>query len=294
MHKRFAVVVFDRVFDTTPKQEVITLDALVDGLMRFEVKREVKRNELRELRRIERCHDKWRLGEDWAGRVWRRIREAEHQARRDGEDIHLAVAARVEKLKKDARGLAKKELRIWSPALYQEGGRRESQYVQHLSCLVLDYDEGLPLDWATEEWKDYLHVVHTTFSHNRDTPKFRIALPLAQPVLAADWEGFWSWAQHRAGMAVDPAPSAPSSTFALPATPSEEAERLAHVNDGPLLDPVAEGLVSRTDRVPELRVTDPHSHFHGGAPDHEYIEVRRALQPLYDPDELEDAFEDMF
>jgi hypothetical protein len=292
--ERFAVVVFDRVFDTTPKQEVIALDTLIAGLLRFEVKREVHRNQRREVRRIHDNYDKWRTGEDWAGRIWRRLRTAEHAARANGEDINLAVKAKVDRLLKDAKGLAKKELRIWSPALYQEGKRRESQYVQHLSCLVLDYDEGMPIEWATDAWSDHLHVVHTTFSHTTETPKFRIALPLAHPVLAEDWPVFWSWAQHRSGMAIDPAPCAPSSTFALPATPDEGALRIAQVNPGRLLDPLNDSPITRTDVVPPLRVTNPHSHFHGGAPDHTYIEVPRSLDPLDDPDALEDAFEDMF
>jgi len=236
------------------------------------------------------------MGEEWAGRVWRRIREAEHEARREGDDIHLAVAARVERMRRDAKGLAKKDLRLWSPACYEPGGRRESRYVRHLSCLVLDYDEGLPIDWATEEWKNYLHIVHTTFSHSAETPKFRIVLPLALPVIAEDWGRFWTWGQHRAGMAIDPAPSAPSSTYALPATPNEKAPRLAHINDGPLLDPMGEGVVTRTAQVPPQMVTDPHSHFHGGAPDHDYIQLKRGsdLEPLNDPDELDEAFEEMF
>ena len=71
---------------------------------------------------------------------------------------------------------------------------------------------------------------------------------------------------------------------------------MAHVNDGPLLDPLGEGVVTRTAEAPPLMVTDPHSHFHGGAPDHEYIQLKRGsdLKPLNDPDELDEAFEEMF
>ncbi len=53
-------------------------------------------------------------------------------------------------------------------------------------------------------------MLHTTWSHTDDHHKFRVVLPLAVPVRAADWRPFWDWAAARTGpRSAEPPPELP-------------------------------------------------------------------------------------
>jgi hypothetical protein len=97
----------------------------------------------------------------------------------------------------------KEALPLWSPALYRSGGHRQKSDVLSVSMLVLDYDDGTPIENAEGIWGPWAHIVYTTPSHRPDTPRFRVVLPLAEPVEAKDWPQVWAWAERRAGKTID-------------------------------------------------------------------------------------------
>lgn len=195
------------------------------------------------------------------------------------------------KLRRKDKDEAKKALRLWSPAWYS-GDRRGSEGVAQLSCLVLDFDGGLQPQQASELFGEHLHVLHSTWSHRPERPKFRVCLPLAHPVPAADWSRVWEWGQERVGGRADPAPKSPGSTFALPAVVDAEHPRLGWLQEGPLLDPVALGLCSAAP-PPPLRVPEREHPFHrAGLPGRRY-EIEHARRPAPDWD-VDAAFEELF
>ena len=284
---RFAVATFGRVFDAQPSQDVVDLDTLVAGLTRFQVKRKLARRVERELASLDRAFASWEAGTPRTknGLAYARV------AKEEGDDaaraLHASHRAR-------AKGAAKRDLRLWSPTLYRQGGRRTSDDVIALSCLVLDHDDGTSPDALSACWAGSLHVVHSTWSHTPELPKLRVCLPLAQPVRAADWRAVWTWGAARAGDHADPALKSPASTYALPATPSIASPRLAFVRPGALLDPVALGLARAAEAPPASPEAPPTSHFRPSQDD-TWIEVP-VDAPRVEPtkDEWADAFDDPF
>ncbi|MCB9603594.1 MAG: hypothetical protein H6720_25015 [Sandaracinus sp.] len=274
---RFAVATFDRVFDATPKRDVIDLATLVRGLVTFILKPELAKTVARDLEQLDRALASIEAGTRLGGRRYGRLARAEKEGGLE------AARKEHERLRAKAKARAKMDLRLWSPAHFREGARRESTDVQHVSCLVLDYDSGAPIEESTAHWRGCFHVVHSTWSYTHEHPKYRLVLPLARPVMADDWRRFWDWGAARAGMRNDPALKSPASTFALPATPAREAPRIALVRAGRLFDPLESGLPLRTDVVPDEVPPPGPTHFRGD-PDEKTLDehpdgyVRDALE----------------
>jgi hypothetical protein len=131
----------------------------------------------------------------------------------------------------------KRALPAWSPARFRPGATRKAGAVEEVSCLVLDFDAGEP-DEALAAWADHLVVLHTTWSHAPEAPRFRLVLPLARPVSLSAWARAWGWAAERAPGA-DPACKDPSRLYFRPARPRPDAPHLAEVRLGAPLDILA-------------------------------------------------------
>jgi hypothetical protein len=269
----FAVVTFERVFDVTPKEDVLTLSELVRGLTTFDLKPALRKAIARETARIDTAWDQWTCGEEGTSKIWRGFERTRKQAAADGRDPDHAVRAQVEQLRKNARARAKTDLRLFSPAHYTPGARRGRSGVVHLSCLVLDYDGGTRVAQARRTWERWFHVIHSTWSHTEAYPKFRVCLPLAGPVEVAAWRPLWEWAARRTGGQVDPSMKQEAATYAVPATPSRQQPRVCVVHAGDLLDPVVEGLVSWFAEPPPPPPPPPGkgTHFRGGVDGHTYL-----------------------
>ncbi len=273
---RFAVCTFDRVFDTAPKQETVTLQQLISALLRFDLKPDLEGNVRRLMGKIDRAWEAWEEGGYRPGKQFTALKKAADAAKRDGKDVDEMVRIAFDRLRTDARGMPKRDLRLWSPTLYKPNAKRGGDDVVHLSCLVLDYDKGLVFEEAQAPWLDYFHLAHSTWSHTHEKPKFRIVLPLAGPVRPEEWHTVWNWAFGITGDWIDHAMKGIGVTFALPSSPSFEAPKIAVLHDdAPLLDPLAEGLIADYAPPPPVveEIDRPDSHFKGGIPGHIYQEL---------------------
>ena len=272
---RFAFVTFTRVFDTETRQEWATLPELVRMFRRFEVRPQTQQRVDKELRRIDVAEDAWRRRKEHGGAVYRELAKTAAHAQRQGQDTETALTTKLAELRKNAAAIAKRDLHLWSPALYRPGAKRGKEGVQHVSCLVLDYDAGVSIAEATATWRQWFHLLHTTWSHTPERPRFRMILPLAAPVLAHEWEAVARWAEERTGFRIDPTGKSASSTFALPAVGSEDSPCLAICQPGELLDPVVEGLVQQAAQRSEQPFTPAADSIIGGFPGKTYIEPAR-------------------
>ena len=137
----------------------------------------------------------------------------------------------------------KSDLPAWSPVRYPPGARRSKRAVEVVSCLVFDVDDGMPIAAAVDAWRtaDHSFILHTSWSHTADHPKFRIVLPLLEYVPALEWGRGW-----RAGLALwrsvcgdewtpDPACSDASRLYYLPGAPGRSV-REVHTHAGDLLE----------------------------------------------------------
>lgn len=287
MAPRFAIATFKRVFDTQPARDVLTLEQLTQGLLRFQTKPKMARQVERDLQRIEEAWASYERGERLGGRRWGIL------ARADKRGGRSAARKAYEKLKLKAHGRIKTDLRLWAPALYIDGGRRESDNVVHISCLVQDFDGGVAIEEASGWWKPHYHIVHSTWSYTPRHPKFRLCLPLLRPVLAEDWRTFWAWGSERAGHRNDQALKSPGSTFALPAVQDKRHPRRAFVHPGPLLDPLASGVIDR-EAVPPPELPVPKTSHFRGDPGETYLEHPSEPFVEYEPPEREVVAADDF
>lgn len=244
------VTTFRRVFDTMPVQEVLTLPELVAALRRFELKPEVLARAQREIARVRRATTRVKAGLHAGAGVEVPLKKAADEAQKARRDPTAAIEAAGLRLEEEARKKAKGDLRVWSPTLYAPGSdKRGGEHVTHLSCLVLDHDDGTRIEDASARWSKYFHLVHSTWSHTDAHHRFRLVVPLAHLVLAQDWARIWQWAAAHSGHAVDGALKNPSSHYALPVVPNLNWPRAAFSRPGAILSPFDEGLV---DAIPEV------------------------------------------
>lgn len=257
--RTFPVCTFKRVFDTSPLGEVLTLSELVACFRRFELKADLRAKIERELSRIDRALEQALIGRAGTGERFAHIEAAGRDARARGAgDPSLAMRAKAEELRAHARAAAKRDLRLWSPTRYRDGWKeRGSDGVTHISCLVLDYDRGVRVEDALALWQDYFFMMHTTWSHTPEYPKFRVILPLAAPVPSAHWDTLWRWAEKHGAGEIDRAMKGVAATYALPAVSHPEQARDAITHPGPLLDPRELGIVIGAPlRLPIHHVTN--------------------------------------
>lgn len=104
---------------------------------------------------------------------------------------------------------AKVDAPAWSPVAMVEGtSRRLKANVKHVSCLVLDCDNGEPLDVLERLGDEYVRIGHTSWSHSPAHPKARVVFPLATPCPVEHWPRVWAaaaeWAASQ-GVAIDKA-----------------------------------------------------------------------------------------
>lgn len=95
----------------------------------------------------------------------------------------------------------------WSACIC-EPPHRAATNVCGLSALVLDYDNGTPLDDACGTWREYMGALHTSRSHTAEKPRFRIVLPFSRIVTPDEYAILWRWAQKLSaaeGHRIDPA-----------------------------------------------------------------------------------------
>lgn len=106
--------------------------------------------------------------------------------------------------------------------------RRAARFVEAVSCLVLDLDQGEPLKRAKGLIDGRRAILHTSWSHTPAYPKGRIVFPLAEPAPASKWGDVWTAAEQWARsveLTIDPATKDASRLYFLPAVPKGDAER---------------------------------------------------------------------
>lgn len=131
----------------------------------------------------------------------------------------------------------------WSPVNYKLGTTRGNHNVESIYLAVLDIDNGTPVEIIKEKLKGYAALIHTSFSHTAELPKYRIIVPLAKPVPAAEWPQTWTRINAYLGNVNDPATKDAARIYFIPAKPAASAGHFVAVMEGAWLD---------VDLLPEL------------------------------------------
>jgi hypothetical protein len=137
----------------------------------------------------------------------------------------------------------------WGPHILREN-RRLAVMVEHVTALVLDFDEGLDVDGAMALFPRAERVAYSTFSATAEEPRCRLVLPLAHHVAGPIWSGVIRGILKDIGhgkQAADPKCVDPSRLFLLPCAGPVEVAAYA---EGDLTD-VSE-YVERAEYEAEL------------------------------------------
>jgi len=150
--------------------------------------------------------------------------------------------ARVEFTSPPRNVATKAALRGWSPASF-EGDQRGKARVQSVHALCIDYEPrgdhpGTSIEEALGLWRGFFGLLHTSYSHKPDSPRFRVILPLSRPLTAEEFARAWAWMARRceeAGHSIDLATSDASRLWFFPGTPDGGEYRVIPL-EGKLLD----------------------------------------------------------
>lgn len=93
-------------------------------------------------------------------------------------------------------GSEKNKMPLWSPCIFHLGKKADNENSIEISCLVWDFDIGLKKDVVLEvvDRLDFAYFAHSSWSNSIACDKFRIVLPLAEPICSVDWEYAWTGA----------------------------------------------------------------------------------------------------
>jgi len=147
---------------------------------------------------------------------------------------------------------AEKDGALWSPAVF-DPPRRLLKNVREVSSLVLDYDCGADFDQDLQPWRAYTFAAHTTFNHTEGAHRFRVIIPLSEPIPATDFPRLWKWAARVSGGKIDSAASDASRMFYVPVRRTEAAQYLSEIHEAEFLNWRALDLPAQ-EKLPEAPV----------------------------------------
>ncbi|KAF0248229.1 MAG: hypothetical protein FD167_2368, partial [bacterium] len=145
---------------------------------------------------------------------------------------------------------ASKDGKAFAPATFN--GNRSKENAQETFLLVLDCDDGTPLEESMTKCKNlgYSFAIYTTFSHTQEKHKFRVVFLLATPIPANNYPQLWQWIAKQFPN-IDPAPKSTASIFYYPAIKTKDSPFYAESFGGKLLDWTKLPLVAIAEEPPK-------------------------------------------
>lgn len=156
-------------------------------------------------------------------------------------DPAMALATAADTARREAVATIKGRLPCWAPAVYATRATRGNAGVVSVTCATLDYEDGTSIDEALAPWWGAPALVHTTWRHTVDAPRFRVTLPLGGPVPAAAWPVAFKWITSRSAGTPDMQCSDAARIYAEPAIPARGGaydHRAVGLDSSPLVVPV--------------------------------------------------------
>lgn len=93
---------------------------------------------------------------------------------------------------------AKEQAALWCPTAWVEGRKREKMNLEKgnlldVSCFVGEFDDGTVPASLMDRWKadngdPLAFVIHSSYNHHTDAPRWRCVFPLTTPVPADQWK----------------------------------------------------------------------------------------------------------
>lgn len=141
----------------------------------------------------------------------------------------------------------------WIPcSVIDQYGRRKQSNMDEAHLLVLDIDTGLQLEDVKRAISGFEAAIHSSFSHTPEHPKWRVVMPLKEPIPANDLAKLFDHFQERLGGKLDASCGHDSARlYYLPACP-KDAQELFHFEhlQGEWLD----GMAVLTAKTPKEEI----------------------------------------
>ena len=163
---------------------------------------------------------------------------------------------------------------------------RNNQNVGQLVAAVLDLEHISDYTGLANGLRPYEHVIHSTFNHTPEQPRWRVILPMAYWPTAEEWVDYWARINAAlAGSQNDPQTKDPARLYYLPAHPTD-VEPFFRYNQGELLDPRELPIAPATEPTePSACPSGGHGEIHRiGKSTYEFRDLRRPSRPATRPD----------
>lgn len=134
----------------------------------------------------------------------------------------------------DEQRKAQKDGACWIPcSVLDNNGNRTQTNMSQAHLLVLDIDTGMPLDDVKARIVGFEAAIHSSFSHTTEHPKWRVVMPLREPIPTSDLAKLFDHFQERFGGELDASCGHDSARlYYLPACP-KDAQALFHFEHMP-------------------------------------------------------------
>jgi len=115
---------------------------------------------------------------------------------------------------------AEKDGAAWSPVIYKDDHQRGNAGVASFSAFVGDLDNSdMDLESVRSRLHGLEHIIHTTYSHQPEKPKFRFIVPFHEPFAASEIFKVFDHFNEMFDDKLDPCSKKPAQIFYLPSCP---------------------------------------------------------------------------
>jgi hypothetical protein len=163
-----------------------------------------------------------------------------------------ALVVRLSRFPIQSEATDKRRLPCWAPTQIRPATACTAPGIEALSLLVLDIDSGIGIADALDRCAPFTVAAHTSWSHRPGQPRFRLVLPLAQPIPVERWKSAWSIAVEALGLPADPKCCNANRRYLLPARSGPSAAHEAHAHTTALA----------LDLLPLLPAAEAHAQLH--------------------------------
>jgi hypothetical protein len=120
------------------------------------------------------------------------------------------------------------------------GHRRSNATFEAASVVALDVEKGPSTQEAHATFKDWHHLIYTTWSHRPAAHRFRLVFPLTREVDAREYKLLWTLLSKKLGAGSDPQTKDLARALFLPAIRPDGQRAAAKAwTEAPLLEPDA-------------------------------------------------------
>lgn len=145
------------------------------------------------------------------------------------------------------------------------GTTRANQNVESHSAVVLDIDDGTPLEVILGQVREYEFLAVSTHSHTKAHAKYRLIFPLNRDVPPECWPQIWQLANQLIGGHADPVTKDCARLYFFPSCPAEQkGNAFFHHNPGKWMDPDELLTPHATSRNDMMSATAANREFIGG------------------------------